>query len=194
MRAPRALSATLAVSGALALAGCGASPSQQVKAKVQEFAAAVRKGDYATICRRVLAPSLLNRLSATHIPCQQALRLALAGTNRLINEFASVAAEQSRQLTATMTYLRRATGAIDPTKVDSRITNLSTASANMTENSSQLKQTSSKIDLIIAKVDSGNGSAAKLLNDPGIYNDTRALLQRMDSLIADVKKNPKAFE
>jgi phospholipid/cholesterol/gamma-HCH transport system substrate-binding protein len=121
------------------------------------------------------------------------MRLALAGTNRLVNEFASIAAEQSRQLTATQTSLRRTMGAIDPQKVDSTVTNLRNASANMTEISSQLKTTSARIDLLIAKVDSGNGTAAKLLNDPGIYNDTRALLQRMDSLVADVKKNPKRY-
>jgi phospholipid/cholesterol/gamma-HCH transport system substrate-binding protein len=121
------------------------------------------------------------------------MRQALAGTNRLVNEFASIAAEQSRQLTATQTSLRRTMGAIDPQKVDSTVTNLRNASENMTEISAQLKQTSSRIDLLIAKVDSGNGTAAKLLNDPGIYNDTRALLQRMDSLVADVKKNPKRY-
>jgi phospholipid/cholesterol/gamma-HCH transport system substrate-binding protein len=121
------------------------------------------------------------------------MRLALAGTNRLVNEFAAIAAEQSRQLTATQTSLRRTMGAIDPQKVDSTVTNLRNASANMTEISSQLKATSARIDLLIAKVDSGNGTAAKLLNDPGIYNDTRALLQHMDSLVADVKKNPKRY-
>jgi phospholipid/cholesterol/gamma-HCH transport system substrate-binding protein len=121
------------------------------------------------------------------------LRNAIGATNRLVTEFASIAAEQSRQLSATMTSLRRATGAIDPVKVDSTVANLRTASANMAEMSAQLKETSGKIDLIIAKVDSGNGSAAKLLNDPGVYNDVRALLQRMDSLVADIKKNPKRY-
>jgi phospholipid/cholesterol/gamma-HCH transport system substrate-binding protein len=121
------------------------------------------------------------------------LRNAIGATNRLVTEFASIAEEQSRQLSATMTSLRRATGAIDPAKVDSTVTNLRTASANMAEMSAQLKETSGKLDLILAKVDSGNGSAAKLLNDPGAYNDVRALLQRMDSLIADIKKNPKRY-
>jgi phospholipid/cholesterol/gamma-HCH transport system substrate-binding protein len=121
------------------------------------------------------------------------LRNTIGATNRLVAEFASIAAEQSRQLSATMTSLRRATGAIDPAKVDSTVTNLRTASANMAEMSSALKETSGKLDLIIAKVDSGNGSAAKLLNDPGVYNDVRALLQRMDSLVADIKKNPKRY-
>jgi len=121
------------------------------------------------------------------------MRQAISGTNRLISEFASIASEQSRQLTATMTSLRRATGAVDPVKVDSTINNLRTASANMAEMSAELKQTSGKLDLILAKVDSGNGTAAKLLNDPGVYNDVRLLLQRMDSLIADVKRNPKRY-
>ncbi len=121
------------------------------------------------------------------------LRQTIAATNRMVNEFAAVASEQSKQLTATMTSLRRATSAIDPAKVDSTITNFRTASANMAAMSADLKQTSSKLDAILAKVDSGNGSAAKLLNDPGVYNDTRALLARMDSLLADVKKNPKRY-
>jgi phospholipid/cholesterol/gamma-HCH transport system substrate-binding protein len=121
------------------------------------------------------------------------MRNAIGATNRLVNDFAAIAAEQSRQLSATMTSLRRATGAIDPAKVDSTIKNFRTASANMAEMSADLKQTSAKLDLILAKVDSGNGSAAKLLNDPGVYNDTRALLQRMDSLLADIKKNPKRY-
>ena len=121
------------------------------------------------------------------------MRNAIGATNRLVTEFAAIAAEQSRQLSATMTALRRATGAIDPAKVDSTIKNFRTASSNMAEMSADLKQTSAKLDLILAKVDSGNGSAAKLLNDPGVYNDVRGLLQRMDSLLADVKRNPKRY-
>ena len=121
------------------------------------------------------------------------LRNTISATNRMVNEFAAVAAEQSRQLTATMTSLRRATGAIDPAKVDSTITNFRTASSNMAAMSADLKETSSKLDAILAKVDSGPGSAAKLLNDPGAYNDVRGLLQRMDSLLADIKKNPKRY-
>lgn len=121
------------------------------------------------------------------------MRLAIAGTNQLVREFGVIAAEQSRQLTATMTTLRRAASAVDPAKVDSTIVNLRTASANMAAISEEFKQTSGKLDAILAKVDSGNGTAALLLNDPGAYNDMRAVLHRMDSLVADVKKNPKRY-
>ncbi|MEP6551052.1 MAG: MlaD family protein, partial [Gemmatimonadales bacterium] len=121
------------------------------------------------------------------------LRNTITATNKLVTEFASIAAEQSRQLSATMTSLRRATGAIDPAKVDSTLRNFQTASANLTAMTADLKATSSKLDGILAKVDSGPGSAAMLINDPGAYNDVRALLQRMDSLLTDIKKNPKRY-
>ncbi|MFL5469569.1 MAG: MlaD family protein [Gemmatimonadaceae bacterium] len=121
------------------------------------------------------------------------LRNTIGATNRLVNEFAAIAAEQSRQLSATMTSLRRATGAIDPAKVDSTITNFRTASANMAAMSADLKETSAKLDVLLAKVDSGPGTVAKLLNDPGAYNDARGVLQRMDSLLADIKRNPKRY-
>jgi phospholipid/cholesterol/gamma-HCH transport system substrate-binding protein len=121
------------------------------------------------------------------------LRSTISATNRLVIDFAAIADEQSRQLSATMTSLRRATGAIDPAKVDSTVKNFRTASANLAEISGQLKETSGKLDLLLAKVDSGPGSVAKLINDPGAYNDVRGLLQRMDSLLADIKKNPKRY-
>jgi phospholipid/cholesterol/gamma-HCH transport system substrate-binding protein len=46
---------------------------------------------------------------------------------------------------------------------------------------------------LLSKMESGEGSAAKLLNDPGLYNDVRALVQRVDSLTADFKKNPRKY-
>jgi hypothetical protein len=66
---------------ACALGGCGASAKDQVRAKVQQFAVATRSKDYGTICQQVLAPALVAHLSANHIPCEQAMRLALAGVH-----------------------------------------------------------------------------------------------------------------
>jgi hypothetical protein len=31
------------------------------------------------------------------------------------------------------------------------------------------------------------------MNDPAMYNDVRALLQRLDSLTADFQKNPRKY-
>jgi hypothetical protein len=62
---------------ACALAGCGASAKSQVRAKVQQFASAAARKDYRTICREVLAPALVAHLTSNHIPCENAMQLAL---------------------------------------------------------------------------------------------------------------------
>ncbi|MGI8508083.1 MAG: MlaD family protein [Gemmatimonadaceae bacterium] len=121
------------------------------------------------------------------------LRNTLAGTNKLVTELTSIAATQSRQLTATMAALRRATSAVDSAKIDSTLRNLRTVSSNVSSLTRSLDSTGRALNQIVAKVDSGNGTAARLINDPGVYNDTRAVLGRLDSLIADVKKNPKRY-
>ncbi len=121
------------------------------------------------------------------------MRKALAGANRLIAQLVVVAAEQNRQLTATQEAVRRATTAVDPAKIDSTVTNLRTTSANMAVLTNDMKATTARIDSILAKVDNGNGTVAKLLNDPGIYDDVRKLLQRVDSLTLDFKANPRKY-
>jgi hypothetical protein len=64
----------LAVS-ACALAGCGQSTSQQVQAKVQQFATAVKSHDAQTLCDQVLAPALVDRFTAVGLTCTKAMRI-----------------------------------------------------------------------------------------------------------------------
>ncbi len=44
--------------------GCGVSAHEQVQAKVQQFAHATASRDYTTLCHQVLAPALVERLTA----------------------------------------------------------------------------------------------------------------------------------
>src|SRR6185437_15469780 len=73
--------------------------------------------------------------------------------------------------------------AVDSAKIDSTLSNLRTASGNMNSLTLSLDSTGRALNRIVAKVDSGNGSAAKLVNDPALYNDVHSLLGRMDSLV-----------
>ncbi len=43
------------------------------------------------------------------------------------------------------------------------------------------------------KLDRGDGSAARLLNDAQLYDETRATLKAMRELLEDLKKNPKKY-
>lgn len=113
--------------------------------------------------------------------------------NRLILQFSAVAAEQNRQLTLTQASLRRATSGVDSAKIDSTLTNIRATSANMAQLTSDFRATSMKLDSILTKANSGNGSVGLALNDPGAYNDLRSTIQHMDSIMVDLKKNPKKY-
>ena len=113
--------------------------------------------------------------------------------NRLVTEFSVIAAEQNRQLIATQASLRRATSGVDSAKIDSTLVNFRATSANLAVLSADFKQTSAKLDSIITKVNSGTGTVGMALNDPGAYNDIRSLIAHMDSILVDVKRDPRRY-
>ena len=43
------------------------------------------------------------------------------------------------------------------------------------------------------KIDDGDGSLGKLVNDPRLYDDARETVTELKALIADIKKNPKKY-
>ena len=121
------------------------------------------------------------------------LHQTLQHANHLVAQLSDIAAEQSKQLSASMHALNRAVSAIDSAAVDSTVQNLKASSANMANLTDNLKQTTVRLNSVLAKVDSGGGTAGKIINDPAIYNDVHALLARFDSLTADLKNNPKRY-
>lgn len=46
---------------------------------------------------------------------------------------------------------------------------------------------------VSSKVDSGEGTLGRLVNDPKLYDDARASVEELQKLIADIKKNPKKY-
>jgi phospholipid/cholesterol/gamma-HCH transport system substrate-binding protein len=128
------------------------------------------------------------------------LRRTLASTNaltlnmnRLVSQIGDIAAEQNRQLTMTQASLRRATSGVDSAKIDSTLVNLRATSANMNQLVADFKGTSARLDSILGKANSGTGSIGLALNDPGAYNDLRAMIQHMDSIMVDLKRNPRRY-
>jgi phospholipid/cholesterol/gamma-HCH transport system substrate-binding protein len=123
----------------------------------------------------------------------QDLRGTISSTNRLIRQISQVAEEQSRGLTRLTTSLQRSISAIDSAVVDSTMRNIRSTTANLAQLTADFQETRERMTALLTKMESGDGSAARLLNDPGLYNDVRALVQRVDSLTADFKKNPRKY-
>ena len=121
------------------------------------------------------------------------LKGTISSTNRLVRQISQIADEQSRELSRLTRNLNRTVTAIDSSVVDSTMRNIRTTTANLAQLSADFQQTRERMTALLTKLESGEGSAAKLLNDPGLYNDVRALVQRVDSLTADFKKNPRKY-
>jgi hypothetical protein len=68
----RALLATVVL--AVALAGCGASDSEQVHSTLDVFAHAVATRDASRICDQVLAPALVARIEGVGLSCVSAMQ------------------------------------------------------------------------------------------------------------------------
>ena len=123
----------------------------------------------------------------------QDVRHAVRDLTKLVAQLSAVTAEQSAQLTRTQETLRRAIASIDSVKVDSTLRNIRATSASLEALSRELKTTNTQVQGVLTKVTSGNGTAAKLLNDGSLYTRLDGLIARVDSLTADFKANPKKY-
>jgi hypothetical protein len=64
----------------LVLAGCGdagPTPEEQVRTTVGDFGRATAAKDYGTLCDRILAPQLIDKVTQVGLPCESALRAGL---------------------------------------------------------------------------------------------------------------------
>jgi phospholipid/cholesterol/gamma-HCH transport system substrate-binding protein len=111
----------------------------------------------------------------------------------LVAQLGQIAATQSRELTATQQQLRATLSAVDSAMIDSTLRNVRTTSANVAQLSGELEHAQRQVRSVLEKLDSGTGTAGKLLNDPAVYARLDALLLRLDSLAADVKANPRRY-
>jgi len=71
--------ALLAALAAIALAGCGAGPSDEEKVRqtLDDFGKATAAKDYQALCDHILAPKLIDKLKQVGLPCEVALQQSL---------------------------------------------------------------------------------------------------------------------
>jgi phospholipid/cholesterol/gamma-HCH transport system substrate-binding protein len=121
------------------------------------------------------------------------LRQTVVKANELISTLGEVAEVQSAELSRTQQALRKVVSAVDSAQVDSTVRAIAGASGAMNTLATDLRGTTERLNAVIARLEGKEGSAGLLMNDPALYNDTRQLLVRLDSLTADFQKNPRKY-
>lgn len=123
---------------------------------------------------------------------------------RLIADANALLAGQSRNVTATTANMATLTKDAAALMKDLRETTsgpeLKRAVANLEETTAQLAamsgsmgEASASLASVMAKLDRGEGTAGRLLNDPALYDRALATVNSLDALAADVKANPKRY-
>lgn len=125
------------------------------------------------------------------------INTTLANTAKLSAQLQGVVAEQNRNLTETMGAFRDAAGhisnSLDSAQVASTVANLRQTTENAARLSANLDSTNAAIRALLAQAERGNGTIGKLMTDSLLYTDMRRLLQQADSLLADIKANPRKY-
>jgi hypothetical protein len=82
VRARLAIPLAVAVLTAAGLGGCGASDDSQVRDTLAKLARATAHKDYKTLCRKVFAHVLVQRVTSIGLPCERAMSIGLDNVRR----------------------------------------------------------------------------------------------------------------
>jgi phospholipid/cholesterol/gamma-HCH transport system substrate-binding protein len=125
------------------------------------------------------------------------LHNVVASTAKLSAQLQSVLAEQNRNATLTMEAFRtsatRQSNLADSAQIAASLTNVRQITENSARLSANLDSTNAQLQRLLLLAEKGNGTVGKLLTDTLLYNDIHRLVRRADSLLADIKANPKKY-
>lgn len=152
-------------------------------------------------------------------PIQKKLMIALGGIDSLVSGINEILDTTGRrnikgtlvQVNSTMSHLNNSAAQIDKlmsensVKLDTTIDNLSKTAYNFSNFSDSLAQIKVKPLLvkvnhmlddfkeITTKLNDGEGTAGKLLNDNEVYDNLEITTKQLQELIQDIKLNPKRY-
>jgi phospholipid/cholesterol/gamma-HCH transport system substrate-binding protein len=78
-------------------------------------------------------------------------------------------------------------------KFKNTLNDFSLASKKLEGITNSLEELSSSLKNLITKIDKGEGTLGQLVNDKTLYEQLKKTASNADSLIADIKKNPKRY-
>ncbi|MEZ4387994.1 MAG: MlaD family protein [Candidatus Krumholzibacteriia bacterium] len=121
----------------------------------------------------------------------------LAATERTVLEVEGTVAENRvalRELTVNLSELTAAVqAALGDGKLDTTLTAARGAAESLTATLADLSETNARLASLLDKLDSGDGTAARLFNDPSLYVQADSTLQSLQRLTDQLRRNPKAM-
>lgn len=96
----------------------------------------------------------------------------------------------SRSLANTARSLEEQVGKAD---VEQAIDDVEATAARLQETADVLKSSAESLASVADKIDRGDGTIGRLINDPGLYEDLQAAIRSINSLTQDIQQNPGRY-
>ncbi|HET7630741.1 MAG TPA: MlaD family protein [Gemmatimonadaceae bacterium] len=121
------------------------------------------------------------------------LRLAISSTAALTRQLQAIAAEQNRNLAATLAAYRRVADAVDTAQVAATVSNLQAATSRAATAAARFDSATTQLNQLMARANDPNSTLGLLLSDSTLYRNLRNTLATADSLMADIKAHPGRY-
>ena len=127
------------------------------------------------------------------------VRTSLGNVESASADLRRTIAESHDDLVALASNLRitseaaRRTAETNEPKVSRALDDVSRTSVKMDSLITRLDQLTAELADVSRKVNSGEGTTAKLINEHALYDETRAALRELTALVRDLRTNPKKY-
>ncbi len=124
------------------------------------------------------------------------LQGALAAIEQTANEITVVLQAERDNLAGVLKYIRDAAGSFDTLARDSLAVTAARLNALLSgfdQNLELLKQTTLSLNTLIAKLNSGEGSLGRLINEDSLYIELHGALRRINQILEDFENDPKKY-
>lgn len=123
----------------------------------------------------------------------------LSNLQATTNEISGVFENRRNELETSITHASRFLANLDTvstenkSRVDSVLTGMENSLTEIRRLSQNLSQTNNQLNQVLGKINNGDGSLGKLVNNPSLYNNLERLTANMDSLVQNINRDPRKY-
>ena len=125
-----------------------------------------------------------------------ALIASLRGSAATLNRLLASERDRISSILANVDSMTADLSTITGTQADSisrSITLLNRSLESMDRSMSSLENTTTQLDSMIGRINAGEGTIGKLINDPGLYDRLDSLATNLNTVVSDFKDNPRRY-
>lgn len=123
----------------------------------------------------------------------RSVRLTAHRADSVLKIISDLAKVQSAELTKTQETIRNLATSVDSARLKPAVDGLRAATASADSLIKDFRVTNQQFKGLMAKVDSGPGLAARLLNDRAFADSVTSTITRLNALMADFMANPRKY-